>query len=579
MISLLTDPTSLFVKNQQGKSSKTLGLAIERLSNGLRINGAKDDAAGQAISNRMSAQITGMNQAARNVNDGISAIQVGDGAINEMNENLLQIRTLTVQAQNETNSSSDLFSIQNELDQRLAEINRLSEQTNFNGINLLAKTGAMSIQIGANDNEYVDIPLQKITTSTLRISDLSIRDITTKTQDNSLADANYLTNQGYVAGSLGSEGVTTYKLTGTNATANTTQILERIATQSSQNYSKGMVSQDSAGRVDLSDQSIYYYSSIENNFHKALTLDRYIGNISGLPVGSSGAEFYVDGSSKILVSYKPNPNGYFYPIKGSQIDGGGIVTADVSLIPPITGLSLSKLSSLGGYSNIGESSTFAVPNDAPSVSNTDMKTLFESKGGYAFIRLQESPTLIQENYRMNKSGGALNFDQYIGGNSNPPSTDYKKVYSERITGLITTDKSYEENVVYEQADKRITTQVNSQSAQIFINANSKLTEASTSEIVVKFPKTEQPLGIIDSAINAIDKLRSQWGSSQNRLESVISTLTSKNMNLVIARSRIQDADYATEISEITRAQIFQQASNAVLIKTNQIPKFVLELLK
>ncbi|TBL64643.1 flagellin FliC, partial [Klebsiella oxytoca] len=119
-------------------SQGTLGSAIERLSSGLRINSAKDDAAGQAIANRFTSNVNGLTQASRNANDGISIAQTTEGALNEINNNLQRIRELTVQATNGTNSNSDLTSIQNEVKERLDEINRISEQTQFNGVKVLS---------------------------------------------------------------------------------------------------------------------------------------------------------------------------------------------------------------------------------------------------------------------------------------------------------------------------------------------------------------------------------------------------------------------------------------------------------
>ncbi|MDN4305768.1 flagellin FliC, partial [Citrobacter freundii] len=103
------------------KSQSSLSSAIERLSSGLRINSAKDDAAGQAIANRFTSNIKGLTQASRNANDGISIAQTTEGALNEINNNLQRVRELAVQSQNGTNSDSDVQSIQEEIQQRLAE--------------------------------------------------------------------------------------------------------------------------------------------------------------------------------------------------------------------------------------------------------------------------------------------------------------------------------------------------------------------------------------------------------------------------------------------------------------------------
>ncbi|HDS1238402.1 flagellin [Pluralibacter gergoviae] len=157
-----TNTLSLMTQNNLTKSQSSLGSAIERLSSGLRINSAKDDAAGQAIANRFTSNINGLSQAARNANDGISLAQTAEGALGEINNNLQRIRDLTVQAQNSSNSASDIDSIQSEVNQRMEEINRVTTQTDFNGIKVLntgAGTKDFDFQVGAKDNEKIAITL------------------------------------------------------------------------------------------------------------------------------------------------------------------------------------------------------------------------------------------------------------------------------------------------------------------------------------------------------------------------------------------------------------------------------------
>lgn len=162
-----TNSLSLIAQNNLNKSQASLGTAIQRLSSGLRINSAKDDAAGQAISNRFTSKINGLTQAARNANDGTSIAQTTEGALNEVNDNLQKIRTLTVQAKNDTNTDSDKQSIQDEIKERLAEINRISEQTDFNGIKVLSSDQTLSIQVGADDKQTIDITLNKMDAASL----------------------------------------------------------------------------------------------------------------------------------------------------------------------------------------------------------------------------------------------------------------------------------------------------------------------------------------------------------------------------------------------------------------------------
>lgn len=169
-----TNSLSLITQNNINKNQSALSSSIERLSSGLRINSAKDDAAGQAIANRFTSNIKGLTQAARNANDGISVAQTTEGALSEINNNLQRIRELTVQATTGTNSDSDLDSIQDEIKSRLDEIDRVSGQTQFNGVNVLAKDGSMKIQVGANDGETITIDLKKIDSDTLGLNGFNV---------------------------------------------------------------------------------------------------------------------------------------------------------------------------------------------------------------------------------------------------------------------------------------------------------------------------------------------------------------------------------------------------------------------
>jgi flagellin len=167
-----TNSLSLMAQNNLNKSQTSLGTAIERLSSGMRINSAKDDAAGLAISNRFTSSIRGLTQAGRNANDGISLAQTTEGALEEVTENLQRIRELTVQAKNGTNSSDDRASIQKEISARLDEIKRISETTNFNGVNVLdGSKDKLTIQIGDKDGQTIDIDLKKLDIESLGLED------------------------------------------------------------------------------------------------------------------------------------------------------------------------------------------------------------------------------------------------------------------------------------------------------------------------------------------------------------------------------------------------------------------------
>ncbi|HKQ14692.1 MAG TPA: flagellin, partial [Steroidobacteraceae bacterium] len=135
-----TNVMSLNAQRNLSTSGGQLATALQRLSSGLRINSAKDDAAGLAISERFTTQIRGLNQAVRNASDGISLSQTAEGALGELTSNLQRVRELAVQAANATNSSSDRAALDQEVQQRLAEIDRIATQTSFNGQKVLDGT-------------------------------------------------------------------------------------------------------------------------------------------------------------------------------------------------------------------------------------------------------------------------------------------------------------------------------------------------------------------------------------------------------------------------------------------------------
>lgn len=155
-----TNVASLNAQNQLGKSQSLNDQALQRLSSGLRINSAKDDAAGLAISTRFQSQISGLNVAQRNANDGISLAQTTEGALNEVTSNLQRIRELAVQSANATNSDSDRAALNSEVQQRIEEIDRISSQTAFNGLKVLDGTfGQANFQVGANAGETIGVNL------------------------------------------------------------------------------------------------------------------------------------------------------------------------------------------------------------------------------------------------------------------------------------------------------------------------------------------------------------------------------------------------------------------------------------
>ena len=172
-----TNIASLNAQRNLLKSQNDLGKSMARLASGLRINSAKDDAAGLAITDRMTSQIRGLNQAARNANDAISLAQTAEGALGETTNILQRMRELAVQSANGTNTASDRASLHAEFSQLQAEIDRIAQNSKFNGQVLLTgsySTTGMKFQVGADANQTIEVKIGAATQTTLAVSTLSI---------------------------------------------------------------------------------------------------------------------------------------------------------------------------------------------------------------------------------------------------------------------------------------------------------------------------------------------------------------------------------------------------------------------
>jgi len=205
-----TNISSLNAQRNLGKTQSLLSRSLSRLSSGLRINSAKDDAAGLAIANRMTSQIRGLNQAVRNANDGISLAQTAEGAMQEIGNNLQRIRELAIQAASDSNSASDRQSLNAEVTQLVAEINRVTTETSFNGTKLLDGTfGSKNIQVGAEQGQTISVSLASVKADSLGVGSGSSysTSITGAAVNGTALSVGDLTINGYEIGAGAADGV------------------------------------------------------------------------------------------------------------------------------------------------------------------------------------------------------------------------------------------------------------------------------------------------------------------------------------------------------------------------------------
>uniref|UniRef100_UPI0033411B84 FliC/FljB family flagellin n=1 Tax=Castellaniella defragrans TaxID=75697 RepID=UPI0033411B84 len=488
-----TNYLALVSQNNLAKSESALGSAIERLSSGLRINSAKDDAAGQAIANRFTANIRGLTQAGRNANDGISIAQTTEGALDEINNNLQRIRELSVQAANGSNSDSDLASIQAEIGQRLSEINRISEQTDFNGVKVLNTNERLTVQVGAHDHETIQIGLQEINASTL--------------------------------------GLAGYRVTGDRAVTADALVKEFGATG-------------------------------ELNYTLAGATDPYDVEIDGGFVTTGGAEVFIGAATGLLLTDADNTPA----ISGAGADATAIATAAAGATEGSTfNWSGTTWTVVGGNADADGNGTFTAKIDGQDI------TLTITNDGTAASLAISGGTL----YKEGATGTALTT---FANNVAARESDLVRLGAALTGGSLDVvgygDGSSDGTYVLDSTGG--VTGPNGEQAYV-VNGGTpyaKLVEQTDANLA-----TRNPLEKLDHAISQVDSLRSELGAVQNRFESTIANLANAVTNLSASRSRIEDADYAVEVSNMTRAQILQQAGTSVLAQANQIPQTVLSLLR
>ena len=510
-----TNISSLNAQRNLNTSQSALATSLQRLSSGLRINSAKDDAAGLAISERFTTQIRGLNQAIRNSNDGISLAQTGEGALAEVTSNLQRIRELAVQSANSTNSSSDRAALDLEVQQRIAEIDRTASQTSFNSLKILDGTfGTAAFQVGANVGETISVGLS----TSMRTTAIG------KTAD-------YVMGAEYSSAlNIGQQGTTVSA--SAMASADLTLALgsgQAVTVGASASY----VGSSALGQINTSAYAKAAAINAAGVGGLTATADTTV-EISFTTVAASAT---ADDTYSLSINGKA-----IYTLATTSIDGTAMAAA-INTNASATGVTatfnsatnkMSLQSASGGnittIQNIGTAGTanngFNGTPAAAANNNLnealDYNTLADGANdtivAYGSVRLTAADTIV------------------IGGNT-PGNAGY-------AAGSLALGSSA----------------LNAASVTTVANANTTI-------------------GRIDAALATVSTLRSTFGAIQNRFESVISSLSATSENLSAARSRIQDADFAAETATLTRNQILQQAGVAMLAQANALPNNVLTLLR
>ena len=541
-----TNMASLFAQNSLANAQNNLATSVQRLSSGLRINSAKDDAAGLAISQSMQGQINGTNQSIRNLSDATNLLQTADTSLATIQDMLLRLKQLAVQGYDGSLSATQKLDIVNEMKDLNDEINATATRTSFNGINLLS-SGAYVSSTGSDIRAGDDMITTAVATSTstgtigaagtnlVTMGTASVYDIDLASdKKNQLAgqvftftsSGNQLTMAGTLNGIASSQTVTVDNYTGNGAVR--------------------------------SEAAVLNFDEFGVSFNLTTSLAASYATQLGSAIASSFAtlsRLQIDGQVATVTDIRLNgaESGTF-----TMSAAAGVVEMSGTLNGALTSEKVTLSALAANTTNTIEFRTFGVKFDvkayAVAYTATDLGTrlaatdfaggtdgqLVINNGGNSTLDFQSGAT-SSEYIQLN----TLNVLTGDSGSTKGSNTNMTQVGS-TISG---TDAG-------ELGDLNITDTI------------------ATWQTAFKNAETA-----IDNALNYISTERGVFGSQMNRLSYISTNLTAQSTNLQNSRSAIIDTDFAAETAKLTKGQIMQQAATAMLAQANQMPNVVLSLLK
>lgn len=564
--------SSIIARNCLNNNDNRLSNSIERLSSGLKINSAADDAAGLAISLKMSSQIRCLKQANNNANDGISVVNTADGAMTEMHEILQRMNELAIQAANGTNADSDREQIQLEIDQLVQELDRIAETTQFNAQSLLDGSFAYK---GYTNTENVKVMSYSdgVTSGTYMIKGLEYYH-----DEDTIKDFD-----AYIKKDANGQVTHEDKYSAVSAD----DIRKALLTSTTIN--SGLKAFPDGSRVLLEDENIVIKG--EDNFEVKLTLNnrKAVGN-SGVTTTSTPKYYTTDSFRNVTV--KDASGNVKYNISEisfkKQVDEKGkLITNTPTTIS--SGATQSNL--LSGLSNdfadafrdqfgdktikvtscIYEKGKFKIKAEPTDKSSQEVEKEFEV--------IIENPNGWDEN----KNG------QYVATLPDAVKNDLLNNYLYTHTDTTRTNYSVgdvnddTQNILLDLTGigaMRLQVGANEgQVIQIEIPALQSLYLGVKDLDITTEDKATAAIDTIGDAINQLSGIRAKIGAYANRIEHTITNLDSTEENMTAAYSRIMDVDMATEMTEYSTVQVLVQSSTAMLAQANERPQSVLQLLQ
>ncbi|MCP3921035.1 MAG: hypothetical protein GY714_00470 [Desulfobacterales bacterium] len=594
-ITVNTNVPSLTAQRNLMSTSNDQATALQRLSSGFRINSAKDDAAGLAISDRMESQVRGLNQAVRNANDGISLAQTAEGALQETTAILQRMRELSIQSANDTNSPSDRASLQDEVNQLQSEINRIAETTQFNNNNILdGQFGVAKFHVGALGNQVINLATGDARGSAL---------------------GGY---QAFMEGKVEVGTLTHYSGDGMglNGGKGGAKIeFEQMDSAKETSRKVNYATKDTG--VKASALTRFTLSDIEANhdYKMEISAGGYTGTVTATVGKDGNLQDVVDS-----INDQSNRTGVIATLNSDRDkielvdhDGDNVElrrtdsteaewTVDVAHSDEETGTikvanSSGRLEDKEVYLQSEDPDAEKVQQTVQGMDGQEIKVYY----GERVVDVDGTPELNEASNKpqfwgVNDQGQKLYQDPAGSGNflvegqvtQNDEGEDVTFKPNKNDNGIKVGETREEKNLVtirghvLLESEKNFSADENNAGLDL-INKFDKKTQSSKIESVNDVNITTQEgsndaIGVVDMAISKIDGLRSNLGAYQNRFTATISNLSNVSENISASKSRIQDADFAMETAALTKAQILQQAGISMLSQANRLPQAALSLI-
>ena len=574
-----TNITSLGVQKNLNRASDALGTSMSRLSSGLKINSAKDDAAGLQIANRLTSQIKGLSVAVKNANDGISIAQTAEGAMQESTSILQRMRELALQSANGSNSGDDRTSLQQEFTALSGELTRIANTTTFGGRNILdGSFQNVGFQIGASANETISFGMTDISATGLK---------------GSYSEATIAGNEmgGLTATALGTKLTTPAPVVGA-AVVTSTSVPDALKAAGAGAAAGGFAIGNQAVVVDAGDSGVDIAAKMQTALRDATgdaaatvsftDADGFtMSALADIEISGAGASAVglATGTTGAVRSGTPTP-----ATGATTLAAGGTIQVNDTQVTWAAGDDIaSVLTQITGIDTIDATKTKIDADgrlNIVSKDGSDVRLSNEQSGSLAQLGLtsgtSEAKTTADTSITLNgvevkfaKGSTAQNIVSAINSASTGVTaslTDDGKLSLFSDKDITVADGSAGTGLsALGLAGKTGATAV----AMETTVSNLSITDAQSSQISIQ---------ALDAAIAQVDSQRAQLGAVQNRFDSTVANLNSISENSTAARSRVQDADFASETAELTKQQTLQQASTAILSQANQLPSSVLKLL-